>query len=218
MAGTTRKMTQKENHSEKRHASAMKSTPDASPTLTRNLALKRGHYYLQTVGFNGFSFQDLADDLGIRKASLHYYFSSKEDLGLALIEQYERSFNNFIQKHARLSAVRQLEAWLKFCYGMAKDHQKLCPIGVLTCELNTFSPTMHKALAKFQSHQKKWVLKNIQQAVREKQFRKNLDTSWAADVFLECIQGGLQIARLQGRPLLFQKSLKGLLKSFKLGP
>lgn len=205
MPGKTSRMTQKENKQKKRNA---------SPPLTRQLALKRGHYYLQTVGFNGFSFQDLADDLGIRKASLHYYFSSKEDLGLALIEQYERYFNNFIHRNATLSAIRQLDAWVKFCYGMAKDHQKLCPIGVLTCELNTFSPAMRRALARFQNNQKRWVLKNLKQGQRESQFRKNLNVTWAADVFLECIQGGLQLSRLQKKPALFQKSLRGLLKSF----
>lgn len=188
--------------------------PKATQAPTYKSALKRGHFYLQTVGFNGFSFQDLANDLGIRKASLHYYFSSKEELGLALIAEYEKYFNNFIQKNAKLPAIRQLEAWLKYCYGMTKDQQKLCPIGVLTCELNTFSSKMHKSLAKFQSTQRRWALQVFKQGVKEKKFRKNLDTSWAADIFLESIQGGLQIARLHKKPALFQKTLKGLLKSF----
>lgn len=181
---------------------------------TRLEALKRGHYYLQTVGFNGFSFQDLANDLGIRKASLHYYFSSKEELGIALIQEYEKYFNHFTQKSASLSAIRQLENWVKFCYGLSKDHQKLCPIGVLTCELNTLSPKMQKKLADFQTRQRKWALQILKQGIRERRFRKSLNASWAADIFLESIQGGLQIARLQRKPALFQKSLKGLLKSF----
>ncbi|KYG63868.1 hypothetical protein AZI86_13700 [Bdellovibrio bacteriovorus] len=189
-------------------------TQTLTPPKTYNEALKRGHYYLQTVGFNGFSFQDLANDLGIRKASLHYYFSSKEDLGLALIKEYEKYFNNFTKKNAKLPAIQQLEAWLKYCYGMTKDHQKLCPIGVLTCELNTFSSKMHKSLAKFQSNQRRWAHQTLKQGIKEKAFRKNLDTSWAADIFLESIQGGLQIARLHKKPALFQKTLKGLLKSF----
>lgn len=203
-------MTQKENRQNKDKASGA----NASKTLTRNQALKRGHYYLQTVGFNGFSFQDLANDLGIRKASLHYYFSSKEDLGLALIEEYEKYFNNFTKKTASSSAIRQLESWLKFCHGMSKDHHKLCPIGVLTCELNTLSPKMQKQLAAFQSNQKRWAVQTLKQGIKEKKFRRNLNTSWAADIFLESIQGGLQIARLQKKPALFQKSLKGLLQSF----
>ncbi len=195
-------------------ANMTQTLTQSTQTATYRNALKRGHYYLQTMGFNGFSFQDLANDLGIRKASLHYYFSSKEELGLALIEEYEKYFNNFIQKNAKLSAIRQLEAWLKYCYGMTKDHQKLCPIGVLTCELNTFSPKMHKRLLKFQSNQRRWAHQTFKQGIKEKNFRKSLDTSWAADIFLESIQGGLQIARLHKKPALFQKTLKGLLKSF----
>ena len=37
-------------------------------------------------GFDSFSYQDLSDQLGIRKASIHYHFPAKEDLGIALID------------------------------------------------------------------------------------------------------------------------------------
>jgi TetR/AcrR family transcriptional repressor of nem operon len=181
---------------------------------TRKAALKRGHFYLQTVGFNGFSFQDLADDLGIRKASLHYYFSSKEDLGLALIQEYEHHFNLFIEKSAKLPAIRQFEQWIKYFYTMSKDHLRLCPVGILSCELNTLSPKMQKQLAKFQTSQRLWAQQTLKKGIKEKKFRRNLNTSWAADIFLESIQGGLQISRLHKKPALFQKSMKGLLKSF----
>ena len=46
----------------------------------------------QTRGFNGFSYADIAAELGITKASLHYHFPSKADLGRALIERYAASF------------------------------------------------------------------------------------------------------------------------------
>jgi TetR/AcrR family transcriptional repressor of nem operon len=205
------KMMQKltKNKSESHNGDGAKAEP-----LTRKKALQRGHYYLQTVGFNGFSFQDLANDLGIRKASLHYYFSSKEDLGLALIQEYEHHFNLFIEKSANLPAIRQFEKWIQYFYTMSKDHLRLCPIGVLSCELNTLSPKMQKQLSRFQSNQRRWAEKTFKQGIREKKFRRGLNTSWAADIFLESIQGGLQISRLHKQPAIFQKSLKGLLKSF----
>lgn len=192
-----------------------KEKPATPPNDTRKLALKRGHFYLQTVGFNGFSFQDLADDLGIRKASLHYYFSSKEDFGLALIQEYEDHFNLFIEKSANLSALKQMEQWLKFFYGMSKDHLRLCPLGVLSCELFSLTPKMQKQLLSFQTKQRQWTLKTLKKGVREKTFRKNLNASWATDMILGCVQGSLQISRIQKNPLIFQRTLKGILKSFK---
>jgi len=47
---------------------------------------------IQVRGFNGFSYADIAGELGITKASLHYHFRSKAELGLALIVRYGAGF------------------------------------------------------------------------------------------------------------------------------
>src|ERR1700733_11196961 len=48
----------------------------------------------QTRGYNGFSYADIAAQLGVTKASLHYHFPSKAQLGIALIDRYHRSFGD----------------------------------------------------------------------------------------------------------------------------
>lgn len=50
--------------------------------------------YFQSVGFRSFSFQDIANDLGIKKASIHYHYPSKEELGLEILEAYNKDFKN----------------------------------------------------------------------------------------------------------------------------
>src|SRR3979490_569152 len=47
---------------------------------------------VQTRGFNGFSYADIAEALEVTKASLHYHFPTKGDLGKRLIERYEEGF------------------------------------------------------------------------------------------------------------------------------
>jgi TetR/AcrR family transcriptional repressor of nem operon len=41
---------------------------------------------VQTRGFNGFSYADIAAEIGISKASLHYHFPTKAMLGERLID------------------------------------------------------------------------------------------------------------------------------------
>ena len=53
------------------------STHDSLIELTDTL--------IQQNGYQGFSYADLADGLGIRKASIHYHFQTKTDLGLAYV-------------------------------------------------------------------------------------------------------------------------------------
>ena len=41
---------------------------------TRDKLMDLAEELLQTVGYNAFSFHDLADRIGIKTASIHYYF------------------------------------------------------------------------------------------------------------------------------------------------
>lgn len=47
---------------------------------------------VQTLGFNAFSYADISREVGIRKASIHYHFPNKADLGEALVARYHSSF------------------------------------------------------------------------------------------------------------------------------
>ncbi len=46
----------------------------------------------QRRGMNGLSFRTLADEVGIKSSSVHYYFPEKSDLTRNLIERYTQNF------------------------------------------------------------------------------------------------------------------------------
>ena len=43
-------------------------------------------------GYNSFSFRDIAAEIGIKAASVHYHFANKEALGAAIAERYTDTF------------------------------------------------------------------------------------------------------------------------------
>lgn len=47
-----------------------------------------GQVLIQTRGYTAMSFQDIADQVDIKKPSVIYHFSSKADLGAAIIQCY----------------------------------------------------------------------------------------------------------------------------------
>ena len=47
---------------------------------------------VQVRGFNGFSYADVAAELKITKAALHYHFAGKAELGEALVARYAARF------------------------------------------------------------------------------------------------------------------------------
>ena len=46
----------------------------------------------RTGGYNGFSFREIAKQVGIKAASVHYHFPGKEELGVAVARRYTDRF------------------------------------------------------------------------------------------------------------------------------
>ena len=56
---------------------------------THSLLLDLAETLIRKRGYDGFSYADIASDAGIRKASIHYHFPTKPDLGLAVLDRYK---------------------------------------------------------------------------------------------------------------------------------
>lgn len=179
---------------------------------TKTQAIKSAKAQLQLKGFNGFSFQDIADDLGIRKASLHYYFNSKEDLGLALISDYEDAFLQWTLSLGEVKALTKLERFFDMFQDMSSDKMKVCPTGVFCIDYNTLGPQMKTALLELHQGQKEWLEQTLRECVVEGNFRKGLKIAELANLILSMVQGSLQIARLTGSPGLVKNNFHSLLQ------
>ncbi|MEM7678447.1 MAG: TetR/AcrR family transcriptional regulator, partial [Myxococcota bacterium] len=54
--------------------------------------LKAAEEMVRQGGYNAFSFRAIADVVGIKSSSVHYYFPTKEDLGVAVAKYYTHRF------------------------------------------------------------------------------------------------------------------------------
>lgn len=59
---------------------------------TKQRILDAAEQHVRAGGYNGFSFRDLATDIGIKSASVHYHFPSKETLVAELADRYRERF------------------------------------------------------------------------------------------------------------------------------
>jgi TetR/AcrR family transcriptional regulator, transcriptional repressor for nem operon len=51
---------------------------------------------IQQKGYVAFSYDDISKQLGVTKASIHYHFERKEDLGVALAERIAQNLKNLL--------------------------------------------------------------------------------------------------------------------------
>lgn len=175
---------------------------------TRQEALILGQKLLQTHGFNGFSFQDLADGLGIRKASLHYHFKSKQDLASALIEDFERQFKEWFLKVESRTDQDQLMAYFKIFISMWEDQQRICPIGAFCVELEALDGQVIQALNSFYTLQLRWLSSRFRNIHSSTYLKKMGGEDAIARYVLSSLQGALQTARLKRSPAEAKKHLQ----------
>ena len=181
-------------------------------TKTQALNLAKG--YLQTLGFSGFSFQTIADTLGIKKASLHYYFSSKEEMGLAVIEDYIEGHKTWAIKVKDLPSKIKLEKMVRGFNSLSAKHNMICPVGSFSSDFNNVTPKMKKKLKQFHFLIRDWLMETIEQGKKEGTIKRSLDTEIAADWFLTTLQGGVQIARIRGEQESLKRMLNLMLENF----
>ena len=127
---------------------AVTNTQSESDTATR--ILDAAERLVQVRGFNGFSYADVAAELGITKASLHYHFAGKAELGEALITRYAARFAESLAKIAtRPSDARaKLDAYAKLYADVLRD-ERMCLCGMLAADLTGLPPKMRERLRRF---------------------------------------------------------------------
>ncbi|NRA37881.1 MAG: TetR/AcrR family transcriptional regulator, partial [Planctomycetes bacterium] len=98
---------------------------------------------LLKMGWAGFSYKDIAEVVGIRKASIHYHFPGKEDLGLAIIAHWRETYGQLhVQVENEFSDVYQrLAAFTTMMLEFADDCH-ICPAGILDADFMNLPESM----------------------------------------------------------------------------
>jgi TetR/AcrR family transcriptional regulator, transcriptional repressor for nem operon len=163
---------------------------------TKTKALKEGKSLLQLFGYNGFSFQHIADALGLRKQSLYVHFKSKEELGEDVLEDYQRGFKEWSETISSFGPEEKLGAWFDRFYKIACDDLKYCPLAALASDYNSLPKGMQKKLNQIYDLRLTWITDVIQEGQKKKIFRRDFKSENLARLAMTCGFGAQQISRL----------------------
>lgn len=173
---------------------------------TREKILDVAALLTQTRGFNGFSYIDLSEEIGVKTSSIHYHFKVKADLGLALVERtLEEHIAGFRSLDSGLSTPEQrLSAMIEFFQGYVKE-DKFCLCGMLSAELSSVSPAVRRSLKVYFQTLRTWI------ATQFKEMRV-IDPESRALSFISALEGAVLLARLEDDPSLVTDAMKQIKK------
>jgi len=167
---------------------------------------------VQTRGFNGFSYADIAEALHVTKASLHYHFRGKADLGKRLIERYEQ---NFLAALARIDAqakdARDKLRRYAAIYGYVLRDDRMCLCGMLAAEFGTLPETMRTEMRHFFDANEQWLARVLKEGKRGKVLKFTGPAVEAARELVGGLEGAMMIARSYGDPARFDAAKERIL-------
>ena len=154
--------------------------------------------YIQSRGFNGFSFRDIQNVLGIKTASIHYHFKTKQDLAKVVferyLERYRTQLNIINQQHN--GAEDKLRA-LAAVFVNVRDSNKLCLCGMYASDISSLAEEVTLPLNHFVEMNETWITRVVEQGVTDGDFIDSLDAKSYARLFFTSMEGSMLLSQFQ---------------------
>lgn len=177
---------------------------------TREEILNAAEELLQRRGYNAFSYQHIAIQLGIRNAAIHYHFPSKENLGVALVQRYRQRFQDWTETTSALpDAWERLCAYFQTYVDFVEAEGKLCPGGVLGAEFQAIPEEMQHEARLLVKEIFAWLVVTLELGREQGSLSFPGNVEHKAVVIGAALQGSLQIVRMAG-PERFHQLLQQL--------
>src|ERR1700741_3179618 len=159
---------------------------------------------MQLGGFGGFSFREIAADVGIKSSSVHYHFPTKEDLAAAVIRRWAEETSEFIDKELEKDPA-PVRVWTNPFRGTALSEGRMCPCTVLGAGSQDLPPSVETEV------------KGFFKMCLDKLVAEGLSASKAAEV-LSTITGALVLANALGDTAEYDRATRDLLRQRPAAP
>jgi len=174
---------------------AMKHFSELSPAAERVVDAAEG--LMQQQGYNGFSYDDVAQLIGIKKPSVHHHFPTKGDLAAMVVQRYTHRFREELLRiegaHARsrdrLAAYAEL-----FDLTFARE-RRLCVCGMLGAEAHDLPPSVRDEVARFFDINLRWLREAFDLGRREGSLALKAEAEALARTYLSALEGAMVVGR-----------------------
>lgn len=166
-----------------------------STATTREQLLEHAQSLIRQRGYNGFSYRDLAERVGVKTASIHYYFPAKDDLLIAAIDEYaSRVYATLHGIDASLPASDRLARYAALFRGGPTD--QICLCGMLAADFASLSDRARQSVQAFFRLHETWLSEVVASGVQDGSLKSCGDTAADGRWLFAAFQGALMGSRL----------------------
>lgn len=184
-----------------------------APRATETKILDVAQEMIQTVGFAAFSYRDIAARLGLRTATLHYYFPAKADLACAVARRYAAQFTAALAEidTAPADAPTHLRRYAGLYRSGLVAHHRRCLAAAVLDEADILPVGAVDEARRFVDANLAWLEAVIAAGIAAATLAPGVPASQAAHLALATVQGAAALARLDADARGFDLAVDALL-------
>jgi TetR/AcrR family transcriptional repressor of nem operon len=186
----------------------------ATTTDTKTALLQKAEILIRRRGYSGFSYADLSDTVGIRKASIHHHYPTKEMLVVSVLKAYRARYAHGLShiKNKHTAALDRIDAYGRL-YLTGVEQSLGCLCAALAAELETLPESLRTGTTEFFQEHITWLEKIYSEGLANGEVRKTLKAKEAARMIVSALEGALLMERMVAGPQGFKLTLSALRKS-----
>ena len=165
-------------------------------------------------GYNGFSYADIAEAVGITKASVHHHFPSKADLVRTVVQRYRQGARTGMAALEQQIAdpLAQLHAYVGYWTACIRDGTApFCICAMLAAEMPTIPAEVAGEVRGHFDDLAAWLQAVLERGVADGVFHLRGPADAEALAFMASVHGGMLAARAHGDTELFGTIMKPVL-------
>jgi TetR/AcrR family transcriptional repressor of nem operon len=174
----------------------------------RDAILDSAERRMRAGGFHACSFREIAGDVGIKSASVHYHFPTKTELGAAVVARYQKRLLAMLgPPDDERSLAAKLDAMRTIFLTALKRREGMCLCGTLATETHSLPLSVGNAARGYFAASNDWLTRAFAQAGVAEPRRRAMETT-------ALFQGAMLQAVALDDVSAFEKAVKGLRQSF----
>lgn len=129
-------------------------------TDTKEMIMSAARLMVQARGYNALSFRELAKDVGIKSASIHYHFPTKGDLGAALARRYTDEGVAYLDGLLADSLDQRscIDSYTAIFRSALENDNRMCLCGIMAAEREDLPVEVRKEVDRFTDANVRWLV------------------------------------------------------------
>ncbi|MEI6265009.1 MAG: TetR/AcrR family transcriptional regulator [Sphingobacteriia bacterium] len=170
---------------------------------------------MRQLGYNAFSYADIAQQLNIKNAAIHYHYPAKEDLLLGVIDTYIEEYQHLGKQliAAPISSLQKLSLFIEK-YSVLIDQKSICIIGSVASDYNTLPKSVREKVLKLIDLVINMVAQTLADGRAKGELTFSEEPKTKSLLIMTNLAAGVQLARITGKND-FNEIVKALLDQIK---